>query len=896
MARGARLIRGLGRLSGAARMRGVEEELRASRDRLRLALDAAGMGVWDWDLADGGLLWWGDLERVHGMAPGSFDGTFERFLAAVHADDRAAVQERIGRTLTTGEPFSAEFRAVGDDGRVRWVSTEGTAVFDRAGRPRRMLGVARDVTDVRRADAALRESEDRFRRMADHAPVLIWVSDPSGARTWLNAEWLRHTGRSMEQELGDGWAENVHPDDLERRLRASRRAIERRQAFEIEYRLRRADGSYGWVLDRAVPRIGRDGDFAGLIGSCVDITARLEHERRGELLAEIGVVLNGPMALEGRLDGLVRTVLPAVADSCVVDLITGPGRLVRAAAAHVDPERSRVLADLPPPLEDSPIGEVAATGRPMLLPDVSDELTERYSRGPADAQARARLRVRSAVVAPLVARGRRIGVLSLSTSRDHSDRRLTEDDLGLAEEIAERVALAVDNARLYESEHELRRQMEFLLEAGALLSSSLDHEATLRALAALVVPDLADWCAVHLRSESGGLTPVAIAHADPERERWASELAARHPGDPDALAGPSAVVRTGEPQLVEQVTDELLVAAARDEQHLGVLREMGLTSYVCVPLAVRGRPIGALSLLATRESGRRFGPADLRLARQLAERAAVAIDNARLFRAQQRIADTLQQALLPAELPVVPGAALGAAYLPMGTGVEAGGDFYDVVRSEDGRWLVVIGDVCGKGPEAASLTALARYTIRALAQHDPCPARLLAQLNDAVLHQRPGSTQFLTACAGLVERAGAGLRVTLASAGHPPPLVLRASGATEWVRASGPLVGIRRSIRPAPAEVALEPGDRLLLYTDGLTEARTGRGRFLGEEGLAAVAAEIADAPAAELAGRVADRVREMCGGRLHDDVAVLVVGAAAARAARGDGVPARADDAAGHG
>jgi PAS domain S-box-containing protein len=857
----------------AAELTRLSDDLRRSRDRLRRALEAARMGIWEWDIASGALTWSRGLDVIHGMEPGTFDGTFQGFLDVVHPDDRDELQRAISASLESGCAFSTEFRAVGHDGRIRWVAGEGEMVADEAGRPVGMIGIGRDVTERRRAEEALRESEERFRRMADSAPVLIWVADTEGRRTYINAVWLRFTGRPLERELGRGWAEGIHPDDLERRLAVSREAFARREPFEAEYRLRRADGEYRWMLDHGVPRTGLDGAFEGFIGSCIDITDRREAERRDRLIADIGYLLDRPLSLEERLSELARTLLPEVADACVVDLIEEDGTLRRAAAAHVDAGYRRTMLDLPRPLPESPIGRVAATGEPTLIADVTDAHHQMSARDPGELEVRRSIGIRSAVVVPLVARGRRIGVLALSTSREHSDRRLDENDLRFAGRVAARAALAIDNARLFAAETAARRRTEFLAEASGVLTSSLEPRDTLQTLAGLVVPGLADWCTVHLVDERGALSRVALAHADPDRVRWAAELSDRYPPDADAPTGIAGVVRTGRSELVPRISDEMIAEAAEDDEHLRLLREVGLTSYLCVPLIARGTSIGALSLLDAAESGRQLGEADLRLAEDLAQRAASAIDNARLYRDQRAIAKTLQRALLPAGLPAVPGATVSSAYVAMGAGVEAGGDFYDVFEAPGGgRWLLVVGDVCGKGPEAAALTALARYTLRAIAPLDPSPASLLRGLNEAVRRQQPGSMQFLTACVGLMEREGDGLVVRVACAGHPPPAILRAGGEVSWASARGTLLGVQDATELHPDTVTLGPGDRLVLYTDGATEARRGAGGFLGEEGLADCIAGLATVPAAGAADALAARVRDWAGGSLRDDLAILVV------------------------
>ena len=294
-----------------------------------------------------------------------------------------------------------------------------------------------------------------------------------------------------------------------------------------------------------------------------------------------------------------------------------------------------------------------------------------------------------------------------------------------------------------------------------------------------------------------------------------------------------------------------------------------------MPLVARGRRIGVLTLLSdTAFSDRPFDTGDLKLAEEIARRAALAIENARLYRVQRDIAGTLQRALLPEHLPSIPGARLGAAYTAFGEGVEAGGDFYDVADAGPAGSMVVVGDVCGKGPEAAALTALARYTLRALARRLTDPAELLMALNDEILHQDPGNTRFLTACVGLVATTPDGLRVRLASGGHPPALLARADGSVAPVGTHGGLVGILPVISPLTVELTLVEGDRLVLYTDGVTEARTPTGA-LGEKGLAVLVAELAGHAPQSLATELSRRVSAFEGGRPRDDVAIVVLEAA---------------------
>src|SRR5215217_3497359 len=285
----------------------------------------------------------------------------------------------------------------------------------------------------------------------------------------------------------------------------------------------------------------------------------------------------------------------------------------------------------------------------------------------------------------------------------------------------------------------------FLAEAGASLSSSLDYRTTLTKMARLAVPYLADWCVVDILEEDGSLDRLAITHQDQEKVVvLARELEERYPPDPDALRGVAQVLRTGQSELVSEIPESLVEEAARDAEHHEILQRLGLKSYMIVPLIARGRTLGAISLVSA-ESGQGYGPAELELAEELARRAALAVDNARLYRGHIQVARTLQEGLLPSRLPKVPGVEVGLRYVSAGE-VDVGGDFYDLfdTRMADhsgssdpsSSWGVVIGDVSGKGAEAAAVLALARYTIRTVATRESHPSAVLDGLNEAMLRQR----------------------------------------------------------------------------------------------------------------------------------------------------------------
>jgi PAS domain S-box-containing protein len=259
----------------------AENNLRESERRLALALRAANQDVWDCDLRKDEVRMSTKDREVHHADPLSR----AEWLARVHPDDRERVLKLVDDSLAGGSQWDAEFRVVLPESGFRWVHSCAITLVDEADRPIRMVGVSQDVTERKQAEALLRESEERFRNMADTAPVMIWVTGRDKGCTFVNRTWLDFTGRTMEEELGFGWAARVHPDDRDRNYTVFSAAFDARQTFQVESRWLRADGEYRLVLCTGIPRFAPGGEFAGYIGSKIDITD-LQSEMRFRQLAE----------------------------------------------------------------------------------------------------------------------------------------------------------------------------------------------------------------------------------------------------------------------------------------------------------------------------------------------------------------------------------------------------------------------------------------------------------------------------------------------------------------------------------------------------------------------------------------------------------------------------------
>jgi PAS domain S-box-containing protein len=406
-------------------------------------------------------------------------------------------------------------------------------------------------------------------------------------------------------------------------------------------------------------------------------------------------------------------------------------------------------------------------------------------------------------------------------------------------------------------------RMEFLAQAGQVLASSLDYQQTLRNVAGLAVPQIADWCAVDLFSEEGKREPVAVAHSNPKKLEMAERLRAFEPDELNPEQGLGRVRRTGKSELYTEIPDELLVQAAVDDEHLSLLRAVGMRAVLIVPLRVRARTIGALTMVSA-ESGRSFDQSDLEFAEQIAERAALAVENARLYSERSEVARTLQDSLLPEALPSVPGWEIAALYRPAGHGSEVGGDFYDVWEAGD-EWLMMIGDVTGKGVGAAALTSLVRHTARAASDFDRRPAQILAHV-DAALRRRP----VLSVCTALCLRLSLE-HSTIAAGGHPLPLRLSDAGVNQ-IGSPGTLLGAFAGARRSETPFAMQPGETLVAITDGVTDTVGENGERFGIERLQTTLQNIGDRSPRVIRQRLLEALEDFQVGAQADDTAIVVM------------------------
>lgn len=443
----------------------------------------------------------------------------------------------------------------------------------------------------------------------------------------------------------------------------------------------------------------------------------------------------------------------------------------------------------------------------------------------------------------------------IGTAIDITDRKRSE---------AGREALLRDEQQARSQAEASRERLSFLIRAGREVRAVLDPTVVRQTAADLAVPDLGDWALV---IGADGATVHAWAGSDFDHADAGTGAANgyRVLGSPEMLR---QVAETGEPQVV--ATQTLLTVGADEDPTVSM--ELSAASVAAVRL-VNGRQMLGMLVIGHHRSTRPFDPDDVALLREYAGTVAAAIDKAVVFEERSAIARVLQQSLLPASLPTVDGIEIETEYHPAGEGLIVGGDFYDVFRISEGRYGFAVGDVSGKGSEAAAVTALVRHSIRAFAETHDDPADVLVAVNEAIRIHGP-SLRYCTAVYGVLTLSGAGptsrVDATVAVGGHPLPILLRSNGEAEYVGEPGTLLGMFPDVGVKASAQPLEPGDALILYTDGVPDCRRA-GEPFGDQRMRSVLTDAAGESAAAIAGRLGAAILDYH-DEPSDDIALLVI------------------------
>ena len=609
------------------------DRLRRIARRYESLASADGAIVWVVDPAlrpTGRNLQW---ERYSGQSPDAYAQL--GWLSAVHPDDIHSFREQVARALASGAPLAMEYRLRRADGAFRRNWIRAIPVLER-GQVVEWIGTVADVEDARQAADDLAAMEERLRAAHAAAGVGTWEWHLERNQVRWSAEIFQMLGLDPSAAANPlAWIERIHPDDRQAVVDRWEAALRGGATHATDtFRMLLPEGGTRWILSSAVIFRRASGEAVRAVGLNMDVTAQRHLQEQMEAaLAEQRDVRARLLALTDGADHLLATRDESAARAGVIDL----ARRVLPADAYaiwwLDATRGewRVVhsTGLSPAYAAQRLeGGLLTFTQPLIVDDTGASEVLEVRRAAYEAEG-----IVSVLTVPLPIRGERRATLVIYHRRPH---RSTETELRVGMALGQIAAAALGNAEANAAQDRSRAaaerhavRMAFLADASALLGS-LDYATTLREVARLAVPRITDWCAVDMLQPDGSVARLVTAHVDPDKVELARTLAERYPTPPDAPTGVPNVLRTGAPEFYPAISDDLLVAAARDDEHLAILRDLGLHSVLVVPLTARGRTLGAISFVSATPD-RAISEDDVTVLVEVGRRAALAIDNARLY-------------------------------------------------------------------------------------------------------------------------------------------------------------------------------------------------------------------------------------------------------------------------
>lgn len=601
----------------------ANEALSESEERLRLAASAGNIGMWEWTPATDKLVWSDQQKLILGFSLDCENLTMTTFLSAIFPEDRLRLRQALETAVANRSNYETEYRVRWPDKSVHWISSKGRGYYDEAGRCVRVVGAALDITRRKEADEALRKNEARFREMADNAPVMIWQTGADGLCTYLNKQWHDFTGQAADAGLGFGWLDAVHPDDRKSAGMSFLNANEHRTDFRTEYRVRRHDAAYRWVIDSGLPRTSANGEFLGYMGTLIDITehkqaeeARQRHLERVRALHEINLAITSTMNRQSQLEVLLEKIETYFAYPTVSTLRLfhqETGRLESLAHRGLNPSEWRARES------DRTLHRalrVVETKAPVIIADIHNDALK------SDRALPSSFGLASYAGVPLIARDQVIGVLGVYSKEYHA---FNDEEVEFLMTLAGQAAIAIQNAQLYEQAERRRREAEELARIGRSLTETLD----LKAIGERVVSSVLNLFSVkgstlRLRQPDGSMIRCAAA----------GEVFAQTSSGgvmPASFGLASRAFAVGKPiWCADMLKDPEVQLSADMREHI---LQTGNGSIITVPLRAHENLIGTLTLAD--RTGRSYSDSEIALLQTFAVQVALAVQNARHYEETQ---------------------------------------------------------------------------------------------------------------------------------------------------------------------------------------------------------------------------------------------------------------------
>lgn len=713
------------------------------------------------------------------------------------------------------------------------------------GRTRSTTGTALDAGD--------------FHVIAEAMPQLVWTADGTGQVDYFNKRWVDYTGVDIADFQTRGTDVGVvHPDDVAETWERWNRAVAEGSLYEFEFRLRNGDGSYRWFLTRAAPIRDREGKVARWIGTATDVDEQRRARESLRFMVEASNAMFAATDVQAICKELARLAVDHFADWCFVTLAED-GRYETVALQHRNADMVHFVEQYRhryPPRPGDAFMRAVQQGEAQLYERILPEQLQAAARDEEHLHLLEFLQMNSVMLLPLSSSGQTYGALTMVSAQ--SGHIFTRSDMDVASFIAARAAVAIRNARMLAAERQSAERLRFTARINELLFATRNPWPAMNDVAKAIASELADGCGV-LRLQEEGIRAEIVVHRDP---------------GVDAQIGALRGQRIYRPQPEREISDRLkkhetIVFTNEDPQALAehvwpylghAAQALAPRSTVILPLHAGAETYGALVVYYGQ---RPFDRAYMPLLEEVAARASVAMEHAHSLERERRIATTLQQASLPSLIPKPPGLRFDTVYAPADEEDQVGGDWYDAIELDDGSVVISVGDVTGRGIQAAVIMSKVRHAMGAVPRHETDPTKILDSAGWFLGKRYPDA--IVTAFVAIISPDRKSLR--FANAGHPLPILWR-DGELIELHARGLPLGLRNAGAPERSElIDLRDGDVLVLFTDGLIEAR--RDWELGERLLREVLSSGVLTASVSPARIIA---RACLPPQVHDDVAILTV------------------------